>query len=91
MKADESPQAKRAYDAPSKGVLWGWEVSAYIWTKAIASGTYLVATLLWLGDYLEMETQLWWLVVGTGLAFLGITGALLVLDLDRAPESRQLA
>lgn len=81
--ADDSPQAKRAYDAPSKGVLWGWEVSAYIWTKAIASGTYFVATLLWLGGYLEMDTQLWWLVVGTGLLFLGITGALLVLDLDR--------
>ena len=47
--ADESPQAKRAYDQPSKGILWGWEVSAYVWTKAIASGTYLVAMLLWLG------------------------------------------
>ena len=31
----------------------------------------------------EMDTQLWGLVVGTGLAFLGITSVLLVLDLDR--------
>ena len=26
--ADESGSAKRSYDQPSKGVLWGWEVSA---------------------------------------------------------------
>ena len=37
--SDMSPKAKRVYDAPSKGILWGWEVSAYIWTKGIASGT----------------------------------------------------
>src|SRR5690348_7902629 len=33
---------KRVYDGPSKGVLWGWEVSAYVWTKAIAAGAFLV-------------------------------------------------
>ena len=26
-------KARRVYDAPNKGVLWGWEVSAYVWTK----------------------------------------------------------
>ncbi len=82
--ADTSPEAKRAYDAPSKGVLWGWEVSAYIWTKGIAAGTYMVAMLLWLSGNLEM-TDLWLPVTGVGLGFLAITGVLLIMDLDR-PE-----
>src|SRR4051794_12863958 len=34
--------ARRVYDAPGKGVLWGWEVAAYVWTKAIAAGAFLV-------------------------------------------------
>ena len=33
---------RRIYDSPSKGVLWGWEVPAYVWTKAIATGTFLM-------------------------------------------------
>jgi Fe-S-cluster-containing dehydrogenase component len=82
--ADTSPEAKRAYDAPSKGVLWGWEVSAYIWTKGIAAGTYMVAMVLWLSGSLDM-TELWLPVTGVGLGFLAITGVLLIMDLDR-PE-----
>ena len=82
--ADTSPEAKRAYDAPSKGVLWGWEVSAYIWTKGIAAGTYMVAMMLWLAGSLDM-TDLWLPVTGIGLGFLAITGVLLIMDLDR-PE-----
>ncbi|MDP6010613.1 MAG: polysulfide reductase NrfD [Candidatus Poseidoniaceae archaeon] len=81
---NDSPKAKRAYDAPSKGILWGWEVSAYIWTKAVASGTYMVAMIAWLMGYLDMS-DLWWPIIGIGLFFLAVTGALLVKDLDR-PE-----
>jgi hypothetical protein len=81
---DDSPEAKRSYDAPSKGILWGWEVSAYIWTKAVASGTYMVAMIAWLMGYLDMS-DLWWPIIGIGLFFLAVTGALLVKDLDR-PE-----
>ena len=77
--------AKRSYDQPSKGVLWGWEVSAYIWTKAIAAGTYLVATLLMLAGLVEMTDDLWWATLGIGIGFLAVTGLLLVIDLDR-PE-----
>ncbi|MDA0716043.1 MAG: polysulfide reductase NrfD [archaeon] len=80
--ADTSPEAKRSYDAPSKGILWGWEVSAYIWTKGIAAGTYMVAMMLWLAGYLDM-TDLWLPVTGIGLGFLAITGVLLIMDLDR--------
>lgn len=80
--ADTSADAKRAYDAPSKGILWGWEVSAYIWTKGIAAGTYMIAMMLWLTGQLDM-TDLWLPVTGIGLGFLAITGVLLIMDLDR--------
>ncbi|HIC50895.1 MAG: 4Fe-4S ferredoxin [Candidatus Thalassarchaeum betae] len=82
---DEAGRAKRSYDQPSKGILWGWEVSAYIWTKAIASGTYIVAMLAMLSGQVEMTDELWWSTLGIGLGFLTVTGILLVVDLDR-PE-----
>ena len=83
--ADESGSAKRIYDQPSKGVLWGWEVSAYIWTKGIAAGTYVVAMLAMLLGMVEMSDQLWAMTLGVGISFLALTGLLLVIDLDR-PE-----
>ena len=83
--ADESGSAKRIYDQPSKGVLWGWEVSAYIWTKGIAAGTYVVAILAMLLGMVEMSDQLWATTLGVGIVFLALTGLLLVIDLDR-PE-----
>ncbi len=83
--ADNSPSAKRAYDSPSKGILWGWEVSAYIWTKGIAAGTYMVAMILWLSGYLPEMDDLWIPVTVVGLVFMTITGLLLIKDLDR-PE-----
>ena len=83
--SDESGDAKRTYDQPSKGVLWGWEVSAYIWTKGICSGTYVVAVLAMLLGLVEMTDGLWALTIAVGVIFLGLTGILLVIDLDR-PE-----
>jgi Fe-S-cluster-containing dehydrogenase component len=83
--ADDSGEARRTYDQPSKGVLWGWEVSAYIWTKAICAGTYVVAVLAMLSGMAPETDELWILTLGVGLSFLAITGLLLVLDLDR-PE-----
>ena len=49
-------EARRIYDTPNKGILWGWEVSGYVWTKAIASGVFLVALLkdLFFGTTLGM-------------------------------------
>jgi Fe-S-cluster-containing dehydrogenase component len=82
---EDAGKPKRSYDQPSKGVLWGWEVSAYIMTKAIASGTYLVAMAMMLSGMLEMTDEMWWQLVIGCTAFLGITGVLLVMDLDR-PE-----
>ena len=45
-------KGRRVYDAPSKGVLWGWEVSAYILTKAIAAGAFLIPVIG--GYFMEM-------------------------------------
>lgn len=74
---------RRVYDAPNKGVLWGWEVSAYVWTKAIAAGAFIVPVAA--GFFTEVPPQA--KLVGTivALVFLAITGGLLTKDLGR-PE-----
>ena len=78
----DSNSARRVYDSPSKGVLWGWEVAAYVWTKAISTGTFLMMALLnVMGGDINKTTELYGLLVT--LFFLGVTGALLVKDLDR--------
>jgi Fe-S-cluster-containing dehydrogenase component/formate-dependent nitrite reductase membrane component NrfD len=77
--AVQSP--RRVYDAPDKGVLWGWEVAAYIWTKAIAAGTFIMPIL---GSYfMEVPDAVKWTGVITAFVFLAATGALLVKDLGR--------
>lgn len=75
--------ARRTYDAPDKGVLWNWEVSGYLWTKSIAAGTLLVTLTLELAGVLSLQADLRTVLGAISLAFLGLTGALLVKDLDR--------
>jgi Fe-S-cluster-containing dehydrogenase component/formate-dependent nitrite reductase membrane component NrfD len=81
-------EARRVYDAPGKGILWGWEVSGYVWTKAISTGAYLVPFIAWLFhkqlglDSLSLVGMLFFGVV-IALVFLLATGALLVKDLDQ--------
>ncbi|MCB0694748.1 MAG: 4Fe-4S dicluster domain-containing protein [Saprospiraceae bacterium] len=74
---------RRVYDTPNKGILWGWEVSGYVWTKAIATGAILVPFVAWLMGAMgpNLEGQYWSL--GLGIFFLAATGALLVKDLDQ--------
>ena len=79
---------KRVYDVPDKGVLWGWEVSAYVWTKAIAAGAFLVLALASLMP--ETSGLISFELLGLGsasilisLLFLGLTGILLIKDLDQ--------
>lgn len=76
-------KARRIYDSPDKGILWGWEVSAYVFTKAIAAGAFLIPFLAWaLGwSTVSFETQAW--AIGIALVFLAATGLLLIKDLDR--------
>ncbi len=76
-------KGRRVYDAPDKGILWGWEVSAYVWTKAIAAGAFLVPFLCWAIGWIDtLQPAMWW-GLGIGLAFLSATGLLLIKDLDR--------
>ena len=74
--------ARRSYDAPAKGVLWGWQVTAYLWTKAISAGAIVVAMsrLALYGD-VPLLTQ--WAAIAISIIFLGLTGWLLTLDLDQ--------
>ena len=74
----------RSYDQPSKGILWDGEVAAYIVTKAAASGFYILLMLLMLSGVSEVE---WLLLPGIilSIVLLGVTGVLLIKDLDR-PE-----
>jgi len=74
-------KARRVYDAPNKGVLWGWEVSAYIWTKAIAAGTFLIPILG--GYFMEIPESIKRIGAGIAFVFLAITGILLIMDLGR--------
>lgn len=76
-------QATRTYDAPDKGILWGWEVSAYVWTKAISAGMILVPALAYLFGLDEIPPFLWSAGAIVGILFLGLTGILLVMDLDQ--------
>ncbi len=65
---------------------WDWRVSLYTWTKGIASGAYLVAACLVLGGALDAGNLLWrWIAPATALAFMAITGVILIADLEH-PE-----
>lgn len=75
-------KARRVYDTPDKGILWGWEVSAYVTTKAVAAGAFLIPFIaILLGYELSATTKLW--SAGISLVFLSLTGLFLVMDLDR--------
>jgi ferredoxin len=80
-----SAAALLSYDVPREAP-WGWRVSLYTWTKAIAAGTYLVPLLLLLGGMLSWTSILWlWSAPVLAGVFLGATLVLLVTDLKH-PE-----
>ncbi|HRV85205.1 MAG TPA: polysulfide reductase NrfD [Saprospiraceae bacterium] len=74
---------RRIYDSPDKGILWGWEVSAYVFTKAISAGAFLIPFLGWAFGLARPDAPTFFWALGLGLLFLGMTGLLLVKDLDR--------
>ncbi len=74
---------KQVYNTPDKGILWGWEVSAYVWTKAIAAGMILVPVLALIFGDSSVENYILGSGTITALVFLTITGLLLIKDLDR--------
>jgi len=60
---------------------WGWRVSAYLWTKSLAAGCFLVPALLALGNGSWPGRA----AVVLALVFLALTGLLLIWDL-RQPK-----
>jgi Fe-S-cluster-containing dehydrogenase component/formate-dependent nitrite reductase membrane component NrfD len=74
---------RRVYDVADKGILWGWEVSGYVLTKAISAGAFLVPFLAWAFGLADVTADVTWWGLGMALVFLGATGLLLVKDLDR--------
>lgn len=76
-------EARRVYDTPDKGILWGWEVSGYVWTKAIAAGALLIPIIAWIFGWASPGAEIEAWSYGLGLVFLMATGALLIMDLDQ--------
>jgi Fe-S-cluster-containing dehydrogenase component len=70
-----------SYDVPHQ-VPWGWRVSLYTWTKSVAAGGFAVPVLLAGAGYLGWGNDVVrWAAPVLALAFLAVTGALLVADL----------
>jgi formate-dependent nitrite reductase membrane component NrfD/ferredoxin len=82
---NSSAAALLSYDV-SHSIPWDWRVSLYTWTKGIASGVYLVASLLILFGNLSPKDSIWlWATPIISGVFLAITGGLLIWDLEH-PE-----
>ena len=80
---DIKQTASRVYDAPNKGILWGWEVAGYIFTKAIAAGILAFTFLFQLTGLVKVADSVLFTVAILSLLFLGLTGILLIKDLDQ--------
>lgn len=78
---EEGARARRVYDASRKPAPWDWRVSAYVTTKAVATGLAMVPFILYLlgrrGEFLPVPAA------AVSLLFLAATGALLVWDLKQ--------
>jgi len=76
--------ARTVYDVAHKETPWGAHVSAYLWTKSIAAGAFVIAALApWLN--LAGSSRLTLGAPLLGLLFLAITSFFLIVDLKR-PE-----
>lgn len=81
--------AKVAYDV-HHDIPWAQYVSLYLWTKSISSGAFVFAWMLWSSiqfGFIPGPMPLWlvWGAPAISMVYLGITGVLLIADLDR-PE-----
>lgn len=84
----EASLARTVYDV-AHPPMWGWKVSAYLFTKSIAAGAFLVL-LMFIGSWIPsggaaIPTAFFDWCLGVALASLGLTTVLLVGDLKR-PE-----
>ena len=79
---NSSAAALLSYDV-AHSIPWDWRVSLYTWTKGIASGVYLLAALLFLFGFIQPDDPGWlWVTPIVSGTFLGITGLLLLWDLE---------
>lgn len=79
---NSSAAALLSYDV-GHAVPWDWRVSLYTWTKSIAAGLYVVVAALVLAGVVASDSGLWqWAAPVVGMAFLAVTGALLIWDLE---------
>ena len=79
--ASSSAAALVSYDIAHRSP-WGWRVSLYTWTKGIAAGAMALAIVLgYLGRLSFAGATLRFAAPALGLAFLGLTGVLLIWDL----------
>jgi len=82
---NSSAAAVLSYDVAHRAP-WDWRVSLYTWTKSIAAGAYLAAACLVSLGALDTGSLVWrWLAPLVALAFMAITGAILIADLEH-PE-----
>lgn len=80
---NSSAAALLSYDV-SHSIPWDWRVSLYTWTKGIAAGVYLVAAMLLSFGFMSANGSMIWIWVAPIVsgAFLAMTGALLLWDLE---------
>jgi Fe-S-cluster-containing dehydrogenase component/formate-dependent nitrite reductase membrane component NrfD len=77
--------AMLAYDVPHRAP-WAWHVPAYVWTKAIAAGSYLVAAAMVMFGQLDAAGAFFrWTTPLLSAIFLALTTVLLIADLEH-PE-----
>jgi len=82
LNSENAPKATRSYDAPSKGILWDWDVAGYLVTKSAAAGLYILLMASILLGKLEFDLAAA-IGITLSIALLGLTGALLIHDLDK--------
>ncbi len=75
-------RAREVFDVPHP-TPWGWEITAYLWTKAIAAGVLMVAAILTGLGFATHEPLIAIASPAAALAFLGLTTISLILDLER--------
>ncbi|MGH7412927.1 MAG: 4Fe-4S dicluster domain-containing protein [Candidatus Rokuibacteriota bacterium] len=75
--------ARTVYDVAHPERPWGGKVAAYLWTKSIAAGAFLVASVGIAAGFLTADTLTALAVPVIGLAFLLLTTLLLIFDLKR--------
>jgi Fe-S-cluster-containing dehydrogenase component/formate-dependent nitrite reductase membrane component NrfD len=82
--AEMDARARATYDIAHDRP-WGWKVSAYLWTKSVAAGVFLLAALALGLGFIRSHWVFEAAAPQLALVFLAATVALLVLDLKR-PE-----